>query len=136
MPCSLEAIIKSVAPMIMLSNEVLLRVFSTCLPYPLMPWNVHVAYTFVVSKYASWICFQPYSAFHCLRIYYDLQSCLDDCHWSRCYMEIFSNHVLLCLIFTLMPCFCLPWSCTVASLFHASNMSICYSCSHVCSIFH
>ena len=70
------------------------------------------------------------------RICYDLLNCLDDCHWTRGYMGILSNHVLPYLTCTSMTCFCLICSCTVASLFHASNMSTCYSCSHVCPVFH
>ena len=70
-----------------------------------------------------------------MRICYNLQSCLDECHWSRGYMEMLSNHVLLCLTCALIPCFFLLFSYNVASLFHASNMSTCYSWTHVCPVF-
>ena len=62
-------------------------------------------------------------------ILYHVASCLVEWHWYRAYMEMLSNHVLPCLTRTLMPCFCLPWSCSISSLFHASNMSTCYFCS-------
>ena len=77
------------------------------------------------------LCFSP-----SLRICYVLQSCLDECHWSRGYMEMLTNHVLPCLTCTLVPCFCLPRSCNVACLFHGFNMSTCYFCSLVCPVFH
>ena len=70
-----------------------------------------------------------------MSICYNLQSCLDECHWSWGYMEMLSNHVLPCSTCTRMPYFCLLSSCTIASLFHASNMSTCYSCSQVCLVF-
>ena len=67
---------------------------------------------------------------------YLVASYLVVCHWSRAHMEMLSNHVLQCLTCTLMTCFCLPRSCSISSLFHASNMWTCYFCSHVCPIFH
>ena len=85
----------------------------------------------IVNLFSALLCFSL-----SLRICYDLQSCLDECHWSRGYMEMLSNHVFPCLTCSLVPCFLLLCSCNVASLFHASNMSTCYSCSHVCHVFH